>query len=94
MPKYVIERNIPGAGRMTATELRAAARQSNAALRTLGPDIRWEHSMVSGDKIFCLYTSPDETLIRAHARLSGFPADVITPLAAHIDPSTADESAD
>jgi len=50
--------------------------------------------MVSGDKIFCLYTSPDETLIRAHARLSGFPADVITPLAAHIDPSTADESAD
>lgn len=94
MPRYVIERNIPGAGRMAPDELRAATRRSNAALRELGPAIRWEHSMVSGDWISCLYTAPDENMIRAHAELSAFPANIITPLHALIDPSTANEAAD
>ncbi len=87
--KFVIEREIPGAGKMTPEQLRDAARQSNSVLRDLGPDIQWVHSYVTGDKLYCVYHAPSEALIRAHAQKSGFPATKITPVAAIIDPSTA-----
>jgi hypothetical protein len=90
MPRFVIEREIPGAGKMSAEELRGAAQHSNQVLQGLGPDIQWEHSYVTGDKIFCIYSAPSEELIRAHAQQSGFPANKITPVAAVIDPTTAD----
>lgn len=89
MPKFIIEREIPGAGKMSAEELRGAAQQSNSAIQKLGPDIRWEHSYVTGDKIFCVYEAPNEELIRAHAQESGFPANTITPVAAEMGPATA-----
>jgi hypothetical protein len=89
MPKFVIEREIPGAGKMSAEELRGAAQHSNSVIKKLGPDIRWEHSYVTGDKIFCVYEAPNEELIRAHAKESGFPANTITPVAAEIGPATA-----
>lgn len=90
MPRFVIEREIPGAGKMSAEELCGAAQHSNQVLQGLGPDIQWEHSYVTGDKIFCIYSAPSEELIRAHAQQSGFPANKITPVAAVIDPTTAD----
>ena len=77
MPKYVIERTIPGAGRMNAADLCAAARKSNGVLHTLGPDIQWVQSYVTGDKIYCVYIAPSEELIREHAQRSGFPVDSI-----------------
>ncbi len=89
MPKFIIEREIPGAGKMSAEELRGAAQQSNSVIQKLGPDIRWEHSYVTGDKIFCVYEAPNEELIRAHAREAGFPANTITPVAAEMGPATA-----
>lgn len=90
MPRFVIEREIPGSGKMSAEELRGAAQNSNSVLQALGPEIQWEHSYVTGDKIFCIYSAPSEELIRAHAQQSGFPANKITPVAAVIDPTTAD----
>jgi hypothetical protein len=89
MPRYVIEREIPGAGKMSAEELRGAATHSNAVLEALGPDIVWEHSYVTGDKIFCIYSASDEDLIRAHALKSGFPANAITLVGTVIGPATA-----
>jgi len=89
MPKFVIEREIPGAGKMSAEELRGAAQHSNQVLQGLGPDIQWEHSYVTGDKLFCVYNAPSEELIRTHAQQSGFPANKITPVAAVISPATA-----
>lgn len=89
MPQYVIEREIPGAGNMTPEALKDAARQSNAVLDTLGTDIRWHHSYVAGDKIYCVYEAPSEQLIQEHARQSGFPANRITPVTAIISPDTA-----
>jgi hypothetical protein len=89
MPKFVIEREIPGAGKMSAEELRGAAQHSNQVLQGLGPDIQWEHSYVTGDKLFCVYNAPSEELIRTHAQKSGFPANKITPVAAVISPATA-----
>lgn len=86
--RFVIERDIPGASKMTAEQLRDAARQSNQVLQQLGPDIQWQQSFVAGDKIYCVYTAPSEQLIREHAARSGFPANRITPVAAVIDPST------
>jgi carboxylesterase type B len=87
--QYLIEREIKGAGNMTPVQLQDAARKSNGALRALGPDIQWVHSYVAGDKIYCVYNAPSESLIKAHAEKSGFPADKITPVAAVIDPTTA-----
>jgi hypothetical protein len=87
--QYVIEREIKGAGNMTSVQLRDAAQKSNGVLRALGPDIQWVHSYVAGDKIYCVYNAPSEALIKAHAEKSGFPADKITPVAAVIDPTTA-----
>ncbi len=87
--RFVIERDIPGASKMSAEQLRDAARQSNKVLRSLGPDIQWVQSYVAGDKIYCVYQAPSEALIREHAAKSGFPANRITPVAAVIDPTTA-----
>ena len=87
--RFIIERNIPGASSMTAEQLAGAAQKSNSVLRGLGPDIQWVQSYVAGDKIYCVYTAPSEALIREHAEKSGFPANRITPVAAVIDPTTA-----
>lgn len=87
--RFVIEREIPGASKMSAEQLRDAARESNRVLKDLGPDIQWVHSYVAGDKIYCVYNAPSEALIREHASKSGFPANRITPVAAIIDPTTA-----
>lgn len=89
MPKFVIEREIPGAGSMSAEQIKGAAQSSNQVIRELGPSIQWEHSYVTGDKIFCIYNAPDEALIRTHAEKAGIPAHKITPVAAVIGPGTA-----
>jgi len=89
MQRYLIEREIPGASKMTAEELRGGAAKSNAVLRELGPDIQWVHSYVAGDKVHCIYQAPNEAMIREHAAKSGFPANRITPIATVIDPTTA-----
>lgn len=88
MPQYLIEREIPGAGDMTADQLREASAHSNSVLSKLGPDIQWVHSYVAGDKIYCVYNAPTEELIRTHAEQSGFPANRITPVSAVISPAT------
>jgi hypothetical protein len=90
MPKFVIEREIPGAGKMTPAELQGASKHSNDVLSSLGPDIQWDHSYVAGDKIYCIYSAPSEELIRVHAKESGFPANKITELSAVISPKTAE----
>jgi hypothetical protein len=90
--RFIIERDIPGASRMTPEQLAGAAQKSNGVLRDLGPDIQWVHSYVAGDKIYCVYNAPSEALIRSHAERSGFPANKITPVSAVIDPTTARSS--
>jgi hypothetical protein len=90
MPKYVIERNLPGAGELSADDLRAMSQKSNKVLAELGPDIRWLTSYVTDDKIYCVYVAPDKDVIEEHARCGGFPADRITMVSAVIDPSTGD----
>ncbi|MEQ1764003.1 MAG: DUF4242 domain-containing protein [Pyrinomonadaceae bacterium] len=89
MPKYVIERDIPGAGDMTADDLMAASQKSCSVLDGLGSEIQWIHSYVTGDKIYCVYTAPSEKLIEEHARESGFPANRISEVRAMIDPTRA-----
>lgn len=90
MRKYLIERELPGAGRMSTAELRAVAQKSNGILRDLGPEIRWSHSYVTGDRIYCVYESRDPELIREHARCAGIPADRISEIITIIDPSTGE----
>jgi hypothetical protein len=90
MPKYVIEREMPGAGKMSAAELRAIAQKSNAILRELGEGIRWHHSYFTADKIFCVYDAADPELIREHARCAGIPADRIVEIVAIVDPTTGE----
>jgi hypothetical protein len=90
MPKYVIEREIPGAGKLTETERRDVARKSCGVLDRLGPGITWVTSYVTGDKIYCVYVAPSEELIREHARQGGFPANRISEVAAMMDVSTAE----
>ena len=90
MPRYVIERALPGAGRLTADELGAVARKSNEVLARLGSAIEWHESYVADDRIFCLYTAPSPELIREHARQGGFPADRISEIRAVISPRTAE----
>lgn len=89
MQRFIIERDIPGASKMTADEKRAGAALSNAVLRDMGPDIQWVQTYVAGDKMYCIYQAPTAELIREHAKRSGFPADRITPIAAVVDPTTA-----
>ena len=89
MQRFVIERDIPGAGKMTAEQLRDAAAKSNKVLHDLGPDIQWVQSYVTGDKLYCVYNARSVDLIKEHAARSGFPASRITPVTAIIDPTTA-----
>ena len=90
MPKFIIERNIPNVGNLSAENLKAISRKSREALTILGTEIQWIHSYVAGDKIYCIYLAPSEELIREHARLGGFPANSITEVSAIIDLSTAE----
>jgi len=90
MPKFVIERDIPGAGKMTAADLTRASVESREALRQLGTKIQWVHSYVTADKIYCLYIAPDEDLIREHSRLSKIPLSRIERVVETIDPTTAE----
>ncbi len=90
MPKFVIERNMPGAGSLSSDELRAASQTSCGVLRNLGPQIQWVHSYVTDDKIYCVYIAPNKGLIEEHAKQGGFPADSVSEVKAIIDPTTAD----
>jgi Protein of unknown function (DUF4242) len=90
MPKFVIEREIPGAGNMTDAELREAARKSLGVLHQMGPEIQWLQSFVTGDKVYCVYLAPDDATIREHAKRAGLPANRISAVRRLIDPSTAD----
>lgn len=90
MPKYVIERNIPDAGDLTRDQLRAISQTSNDVLEKMGPQIQWVQSFVAGDKIYCIYIAPNEKMVREHARLGGFPDDVVSEVAVIIDPITAE----
>lgn len=89
MPKFVIEREMPGAGNMTAEERQGGARLSNDVIDKLGTQIEWVHSYVTPDKIYCVYIAPDKEIIQQHADLSGFPAHRIEEVRALIDPTTA-----
>ncbi len=90
MPKYLIEREIPGAGKLSATELQGISQQSCQVLRSLGPQIQWLHSHVTGDKIYCVYIAPNEEMVRLHASQGGFPANRISEIKTVIDPTTAE----
>ena len=90
MPKFVIEREIPGLGNMSDSEIREASRKSVAVLKELGPEIQWLQSYVTGDKLYCVYLASDEALIREHAKRGGFPANRISAVRRLIDPSTAE----
>jgi len=90
MPKYVIEREIPGAGNMSPEQLQAASRKSNSVLQNLGPQIQWQQSYVTGDKLYCIYVAPNEEMIREHANQGGFPANSISEIKTIIDPTTAE----
>jgi hypothetical protein len=90
MPKYVIEREIPGAGKMTPSDLKAAAQKSCAALEKLGTDIQWVHSYVTADRIYCVYNAANEEIVTKHANASGFPANRISQVFAIFDPTTSE----
>jgi cell division inhibitor SulA len=90
MPKYVIEREIPGAGSLSAQELQAISQKSCGVLRNLGPQIQWLHSYVTGDKVYCVYIAPNEELVREHAKQGGFPANKVSEVKRIIDPTTAE----
>lgn len=90
MPEFVIEREIPGAGTMSPDEFKAMARKSVGVLKDMGAGIKWLHSYVTGDKVYCVYLAPDEETIREHARRGGFPANRVSAVRRMIDPTTAD----
>lgn len=90
MPKYVIERTLPGAGRLSPSELQGISQKSASVLRDLGPDVQWVQSYVVDDKIYCVYNAKNPAIIQEHARRSGFPADSIAAVRAVIDPNTAE----
>jgi len=90
MPKYVIEREIPGAGKLSAQELQAISQKSCGVLNQLGPQIQWVHSYVTDDKVYCVYIAPNEELVREHARQGGFPANRISEVKSIIDPTSAE----
>ena len=90
MPKYVIEREIPGAGRLSSEELQAISQKSCGVLTELGPQIQWVQSYVTGDKVYCVYIAPNESLVREHARRGGVPADRVSEVTSIIDPTTAE----
>ena len=90
MPKFVIERDIPGVGASSSDALQGVSQTSCNVLRELGPSIQWVHSYVTGDKIYCVYIAPDEEIIREHAARGGFPANKISEVKTIIDPTTAE----
>lgn len=90
MPKFVIEREIPGAGNLTAGELTAISQKSCAVLQALGPQIQWVESYVTADKIYCVYLAPNAEMVREHARQGGFPANKVAEVMTVIDPTTSE----
>jgi hypothetical protein len=90
MPKFVIEREVPGAGSLSDAEIKEISRKSMKALRELGPEIHWLQSYVTGDKVYCVYLAPDEVTIREHAKRAGLPANRISAVRRLIDPTTAE----
>jgi Protein of unknown function (DUF4242) len=90
MPKYVIERDLPGAGKLTPEQLRGVSQKSCSVLNRMGPEIQWIHSYVTADKIYCIYRAPNEAMIREHAKEGGFPANKISEVTTIIEPSTAE----
>jgi Protein of unknown function (DUF4242) len=90
MPKFLIEREIPGAGALTPAQLQGVSEKSCSVLRGLGPQIQWLHSYVTGDKIYCVYIAPNAELVREHARQGGFPANRVSEIVTVIDPTTAE----
>ena len=90
MPHYVIEREIPGAGKLSPQELQAISQTSCGVLQKLGPQIQWVHSYVTDDKVYCIYIAPSEELVREHARQGGFPANRVSVVREVIDPTTAE----
>jgi hypothetical protein len=90
MPKFIIEREIPGAGKLTAADLQGISAKSCSVLRSLGPEIQWVESFVTDDKIYCVYIAADEALVREHARQGGFPANKVSPVRSRIDPVSAE----
>jgi hypothetical protein len=90
MPKYVIEREIPGCGEWSAERLKAVSQASCGVLSEMGPQIQWQESYVTGDKIYCVYIAPDEGMVREHAQRGGFPANTISEVKTMIDRTTAE----
>lgn len=90
MPKYVIERDIPGAGRLSSEQLQGVARKSCGVLDSMGPRIQWLHSYVTGDRIYCVYIAPNEEMLREHARPGGFPAQRMSEVVSLSDPTTGE----
>jgi Nickel responsive protein SCO4226-like len=90
MPKFVIERDIPGAGKLSPAELKSISQKSCGVLSSLGPSVQWVQSYVTADKIYCVYQAQDESLVRRHAELGGFPANRISRVTSIIDPATAE----
>jgi hypothetical protein len=90
MPKYVIEREIPGAGQLTAEQLKSISQTSCGVLNKMGPQIQWVNSYVTADKIYCIYNAPNEEMVKEHAKQGGFPANSVSRVFATIDPTTAE----
>jgi Protein of unknown function (DUF4242) len=90
MPKFVIEREIPGAGSLTPEQLQAVSQTSCGVLRSMGPQIQWVQSYVTDNKIYCIYIAPDEATVREHAQKGGFPANQVSQVRSIIDPTTAE----
>ncbi|MGB5666097.1 MAG: DUF4242 domain-containing protein [Maribacter sp.] len=90
MPKYVIEREIPEAGNLSAEQLKGISQTSCGVLSKMGPDIQWVHSYVTTDKVYCVYHAPNEEMVREHARQGGFPANAVSKVSTIIDPTTAE----
>ena len=90
MPKFLIEREIPGAGELKPEELQAISQKSCSVLQEMGPQIQWVESYVTGDKVYCVYIAPDEAAVREHARRGGFPANRVSEIKRMIDPTTAE----
>jgi len=90
MPRFVIERSLPGAGKLSAEQLQGISQKSCGVLNQLGPQIQWLQSYVTADKIYCVYIAPDAAAVREHARLGGFPADQVSEVVTVIDPTTAE----
>jgi hypothetical protein len=90
MPQYIIERDIPGAGKLSSAELKGISQKSCSVLNEMGPQIQWVHSYVTGDKIYCVYRAPNEKMVREHAKKGGFPANRVSEIKTTINPTTAE----